>query len=93
MAEERKRKTNEEKIDDLNRKLEQLKAQKREIVARENKAKRAARTRRLIQIGAISEKYFACEDIEPEQYEALLNELVKIEAVKVFISKSEKNNE
>lgn len=41
------------KIDKLEQKINQLKAQKQAILAREKEKERKARTRRLIQIGAI----------------------------------------
>lgn len=43
------------KIDKLELKINQLKAQKQAILAREKEKERKARTRRLIQIGAIIE--------------------------------------
>lgn len=42
-----------EKIDKLDEKINQLKAQKQAILAREKEKERKTRTRRLIQIGAI----------------------------------------
>ena len=44
-----------EKIDNIEQKINQLKAQKQAILAREKEKERKARTRRLIQIGAIIE--------------------------------------
>lgn len=44
-----------EKIDKIEQKINQLKAQKQAILAREKEKERKARTRRLIQIGAIIE--------------------------------------
>ncbi|WLF71111.1 hypothetical protein Q6375_16275 (plasmid) [Clostridium septicum] len=44
-----------EKIDKIEEKINQLKAQKQAILAREKEKERKARTRRLIQIGAIVE--------------------------------------
>lgn len=41
------------KIDKIDEKINQLKAQKQAIIAREKEKERKARTRRLIQIGAI----------------------------------------
>lgn len=59
-----------EKLDKIEKKIAQLKAQKQAIVAREKEKERKARTRRLIQIGALAEKYL---DIHtPEEMEAWL---------------------
>lgn len=44
-----------EKIDKIEQKINQLKAQKQAILARKKEKERKARTRRLIQIGAIIE--------------------------------------
>ena len=46
------RKTNEQKLEELEKKMEQLKAQRKAIIAREKAAERKARTKRLIEIGA-----------------------------------------
>lgn len=80
------RKTNEQKLAELEKKLEQLKAQKKAIQAKQNKIERAQRTRRLIQNGALAEKYLNCENIAPEDFEKLLAEVVKIPQVKALIS-------
>jgi hypothetical protein len=60
--------------------LEQQKAQIenkiKAVQARENEKVRRARTRRLIQLGALSEKYFNCPGIEPPAFEQLLKKVV-----------------
>lgn len=86
---ERKTKTPGEKLQELEKKIEQMQAQKKEIIAKEKKAERAARTRRLIQLGALSEKYFNCVDIEPEAYEKLIAQFVELPQVKSILSKPE----
>lgn len=86
---ERKRKTPEEKLQELEKKIEQMKEKKKTIIEKEKKAERAARTRRLIQIGALSEKYFNCADIEPEAYEKLIVQIVELPQVKAILSKPE----
>lgn len=48
-------KTAEEKIAALNKRLEQLKAQKKAILAKQKLSERKARTKRLIEIGATVE--------------------------------------
>lgn len=63
-----------ERIEKIEKKIEQLKAQKQAIVQREKEKERKARTRRLIQIGALAEKYL---DIHtPEDMENWLKEFV-----------------
>lgn len=83
---ERKVKTNEEKLQELEKKMAQLQAQKKAIQQKQSKEERAARTRRLIENGAIAEKYLNCEKIEPANFEHLLKQLVQIEQVKSIIS-------
>lgn len=46
------------------------------IEAKEKAKERKVRTRRLVQIGALSEKYFHCAGIEPEAFEQLLKQIV-----------------
>ena len=54
------RKTPEQKLEELEKKMEQLKAQKKAIQAKQSKLERAQRTRRLIENGALAEKYLRC---------------------------------
>lgn len=65
------RKTDEEKLQELEQKIEQLKAQKQQAEARLKEKNRKERTRRLIQIGAIFEKYFELENTEDAEQVAL----------------------
>ena len=83
------RKTPEQKLQELEKQMEQLKARKKAITAQINKAERAQRTRRLIQIGALSEKYFDCEKIEPAEFEKLISKIVKLEQVKEILKEKE----
>ena len=79
------RRSDEEKLLDLNKKLEQLQNQKKAIQARVNKQNRKARTRRLIQIGVLAEKYFDCTDIEPEEFENLLKEIITVGGIRELL--------
>ena len=79
------RKTPEQQLEILEKKMEQLKAQKKAIQTKQNKIERAQRTRRLIENGALAEKYFNCEKIEPADFEKLLQKLVTIDTVKTII--------
>lgn len=83
------RKTAEQKLAELDKKMEQLQARKKEISAKVSKEKRAERTRRLIEIGALSEKYFNCSNIEPKQFEMILQKLVQMDTVKAALSENE----
>jgi hypothetical protein len=52
------RKTDEEKLRELEEKMEEIKARKLQVESRLKEKERKARTKRLIEVGAIFEKYF-----------------------------------
>ena len=52
------RKTDDERLLELEEKIAQIKAQKQQLASRIQTKERKERTRRLIQVGAIFEKYF-----------------------------------
>lgn len=52
------RKTDDERLQELEDKIAQIKAQKQQLANRIQTKERKERTRRLIQVGAIFEKYF-----------------------------------
>ena len=66
-----------EEKEKLNEKVEQLKAQKRAVDARSKTQQRKDRTRRLIQHGALAEKYLNCEGADTETFEKTLKEIVR----------------
>ena len=70
-----------QRLERIDERLLQMQAQKQDILAREKKRLRAERTRRLIQIGALSEKYFDVKDISPTDYEEFLKLLVSVSGV------------
>jgi hypothetical protein len=58
------RKTDEERLKELEKKIEQIKVQKQQVESRLKEKQRKERTRRLIQVGAIFEKYFDISDVD-----------------------------
>lgn len=84
------RKTAQQKKEELEKKIEQLQAQKKAVQAQINKERRAQRTRRLIQNGALAEKYLACEEMTPEEFEKVLAEVVTLPEVKKLIGDRQK---
>ena len=80
------RKSDEEKLQELQKKLSQLKEQGKLLKARASKKERADRTRRLIENGALAEKYLNAQGMSPSDFEALLAKIAKIEQVKTTIS-------
>jgi len=75
---------NEDKIKKIDEKMSQLKAQKQAIIYREKEKERKARTRRLIQLGALSEIYLKCTGIEPESFESYLKKIVQLQGFQDF---------
>jgi hypothetical protein len=66
-----KRKTPQERLEEMEQKMEQLKAKKLQLQAQVSQQERKARTRRLIEIGAIFEKNFDIDSVETAQKMAL----------------------
>lgn len=76
------------KIDELDKKIEQLKARKQALIAREKEQERKERTRRLIQIGAIVESRLNLTLEETEKLCDYLHEFPQIfDKVKSYINK------
>ena len=65
-----------DQIKKIDEQIEQLKNRKRAVLAREREKERKARTRRLIQIGAIAEKYMNCEGVSPEGFEERIKQVL-----------------
>jgi len=61
----------------LRGKLAQIKAQEKAILAKDKKKQRKERTRRLIQNGALAEKYLGCEGMNPYEFEKRLKSITK----------------
>lgn len=64
----------EERIAELDKKLDQIKAQKRALQNRAKAEERKARTKRLIQIGAEVEHYAGCEITNLEAFKKYLEQ-------------------
>lgn len=71
-------------LEKLHNKIEQMKARERSIIAKEKKRKQRENTRRLIQNGTLAEKYFSCENMQPEQFEKVLQAVIKKLHIKGF---------
>ena len=68
-------KKNIERLASIDSQIEKLKAQKQKLQAREKKQERAARTRRLIQNGALAEQYLNAQELSAVEFEAFLQAL------------------
>ncbi len=65
------------RLEKIEQRIAQLEAQKKAILTREKAKERKARTRRLIQIGAIACKYLNLPDeIEPRDFEQVMKKVV-----------------
>jgi len=66
------------RLQSIREKRAQLKAQEKTVVAKINEKERKQRARRLIQNGALAEKYLCCENMLPEEFENRLREIANI---------------
>jgi len=73
------------RLEKIHEKLEHMKAQRQDILAREKKRQRKERTRRLIQIGALSENYFGVKDIHPVEFEKFLLAFFAGQGIKEYV--------
>lgn len=87
------RKSPEERLQELDKKLEQIKAKKQLLQTQLQQKERKERTRRLIQVGAIFEKHFPnLENFTLEQVSELAAELYKlVQKEKAVRAASEQN--
>lgn len=77
-----------EKIDEIEKKIAQLKAQKQALIAREKEKERKERTRRLIQIGSVIESRLNLNLEEVEKMCDYLHEFPQsFDKVKTYINK------
>ena len=65
-------------LESLRKQITQLKARQKTVLARSKEKERKQRTRRLIQNGALAEKYLCCENMLPEEFENRVKEIAKI---------------
>lgn len=79
------RKTDAQRLEELDKKLSQLQEQKKAIQARSRSKEEKARTRRLIQNGALAEKFLRCENVEPADFEIFLKRLAENPQVSVLL--------
>jgi len=69
---------NEEKrLQNIREKMAQMKRQEQSLIARVKEKERKIRTRRLIQNGALAEKYLNCEGMNPEDFQKVLIDIIK----------------
>ena len=67
----------EQRLQKTRDKIAQMKTVEQSILARDKKQQRKERTRRLIQSGALAEKYLHCENMPPSEVEKALKRLIE----------------
>ncbi|MCL2547032.1 MAG: hypothetical protein FWE06_07580 [Oscillospiraceae bacterium] len=68
----------EKRLQNIREKIATMKKQEQTVVARIKEKERKSRTRRLIQNGAVAEKYLNCEGFEPTEFEERIKEIAKL---------------
>ena len=58
-------------------KIAEMKSRRRTILSRDKKYHYKEQTHRLAKIGLIAEKYFDCKDIDPWEFEEMLQEIME----------------
>lgn len=87
------RKTNEQKLAELDKKLAQLQQQKKALLQREKQAERKARTKRLIEVGAVVEAALGYPLETEEMRSAFMQFLKQQEQRGNFVSKAVKGRQ
>jgi len=86
--------TDEERLKELEKKIEQIKVKKQQVESRMKEKERKERTRRLIQVGAIFEKYFDIADVDQaEKIAFALKNYVENNKEKIMAIDLEKSKE
>lgn len=81
-----KTKTNTQKIDDIKTKIEQLENQKKQLLQKQKSDERKARTKRLIERGAILESLISgAADFTNEQIKSFLEKTVQTDYARKFL--------
>lgn len=80
-----KRKTTQERLKEIEEQKLKLMERERELKKKLTKEERNARTNRLVQLGALTEKFFDSKGITPDEYEKFLRVVCNFENVKTAI--------
>ena len=62
--------------------MSEMKAKQQAIINREKDRERKTRTRRLIQNGALAEKYLNCDNMDPAEFEKVLKTIAKLRRIR-----------
>ena len=79
------------RLQNLQEKMSQMKAQEQQIISREKSRQRKERTRRLIKIGTLTEELLNCGDMELANVEKLLNQLVALAGFNEYVEDIKKS--
>ena len=72
----------EKRLQMIRDKMVKMKAQEKAILTKDKTRQRKERTRRLIQNGALAEKYLKCEGMNPIEFEKILKKIVMLDGFK-----------
>ena len=67
----------QQRLQKIRDKISEMKAREQTIITRDKQRTRKTRTRRLIQNGALAEKYLGCEGMNPYEFEKRLKSITK----------------
>lgn len=73
-------------VSDIDRRIEQLRRQKQELLQRERQKERKARTHRLIERGALLEKYCEVSDWDTPQVETMLSYIISLPQIRDYLA-------
>ncbi|MDR2572320.1 MAG: DUF3847 domain-containing protein [Oscillospiraceae bacterium] len=78
----------EKRLQMIREKMAKIKAQEKAILTKDKQRQRKERTRRLIQNGALAEKYLKCEGMNSGEFEKVLRGVTNLPTLKEIISKN-----
>jgi gamma-glutamyl phosphate reductase len=76
----------EERVESINKKLHELRAQRQKLLNTNKQKQKKERTRRLIQLATITEQALKWKDIEPEIYRQIMSLVANYHPVVTFIN-------
>ena len=79
----------QQRLQKIREKMSQMKAQEQAIINRDKQRERKKRTRRLIQNGALAEKYLNCEGMSAGEFEEVLKKVVEVAEMENILGNKE----
>ena len=79
------------RLENIQQKIAQMRAQENTIISIEKKRRRKEKTRRIIQIGTLTEKLLKCEDISLPQVEKILQQIFDVAGITEYVEDLKKS--